>query len=70
MPERIVENAFFLDRQFMDENGVVSPKPTAEIIAKLEAITGIQSRRYIPETGDSVPLMVAAYENCLCAAAQ
>ena len=49
----------------MDENGVVSPKPTAEIIDKLEAITGIKSRRYIPETGDSVPLMVSAAQKTI-----
>jgi 3-oxoacyl-[acyl-carrier-protein] synthase III len=59
LPERIIENSFFLDKQFMDENGVVNPKPIAEIIEKLEAITGIKSRRYISEKGDSVPLMVA-----------
>ena len=49
----------------MDENGVVNPKPVEEIIAKLEAITGIKSRRYISEKGDSVPLMVAAAQNAI-----
>ncbi|MFT7308733.1 MAG: 3-oxoacyl-[acyl-carrier-protein] synthase-3 [Spirosomataceae bacterium] len=44
----------------MDENGVVNPKPTSEIIAKLEAITGIKERRYISEKGDSTPIMVEA----------
>jgi 3-oxoacyl-[acyl-carrier-protein] synthase-3 len=65
LPERIIENSFFLNRKFMDEHGNVSPKPTSEIIEKLEAITGIKSRRYISETGDSVPLMVAAAENAI-----
>jgi 3-oxoacyl-[acyl-carrier-protein] synthase III len=65
LPERIIENAYFLDSQFMDENGVVNAKPTEEIIAKLEGITGIKSRRYISEKGDSVPLMVAAASNAI-----
>ncbi len=65
LPERIIDNSYFLNRQFMDENGFVNPKPTAEIIEKLEAITGIKSRRYIPETGDSVPLMTHAAENAI-----
>lgn len=49
----------------MDANGVVNPKPAAEIIEKLEAITGIKSRRYISEKGDSVPLMVEASKNAI-----
>lgn len=65
MPERVIENSWFLNRQFMDENGVVSAKPNEEIVAKLEAITGIKSRRYISEKGDSVPLMVAAAANAI-----
>ena len=44
----------------MDEHGVPNPKPTAEIISKLEQITGIKERGYISEKGDSVPLMVDA----------
>lgn len=60
LPERRIENSFFLDRVFMDPNGVINPKPQADIIAKLEQITGIRERGYIPETGDSVPLMVDA----------
>ena len=49
----------------MDENGNINPKPAEEIIAKLESITGIKSRRYISEKGDSVPLMVAAASNAI-----
>jgi 3-oxoacyl-[acyl-carrier-protein] synthase-3 len=65
LPERIIENSYFLDRKFMDANGVVNPKPVEEIVGKLEAITGIKSRRYIPEKGDSVPLMVEASKNAI-----
>lgn len=60
LPERRIENSFFLDRVFMDQNGVTNPKPQADIIAKLEQITGIRERGYISEKGDSVPLMVDA----------
>ncbi len=60
LPERRIENSFFLDRVFMDPNGLINPKPQADIIAKLEQITGIRERGYIPEKGDSVPLMVDA----------
>ncbi len=46
----------------MDADGTVNPKPTEEIVAKLESITGIKSRRYIPENESSVPLMTKAAE--------
>ena len=49
----------------MDANGVLNPKPAEEIIGKLEAITGIKSRRYISEKGDSVSLMVEASKNTI-----
>lgn len=62
LPERRIKNDFFLNNIFMDENGVPNPKPTEEIIAKLEQITGIKERGYIAETGDSVPLMADASE--------
>lgn len=60
LPERRITNSFFLNHVFMDENGVPNPKPQADIIAKLEQITGIKERGYISEKGDSVPLMVDA----------
>lgn len=60
LPERRIKNEAFLSNVFMDENGIPIPKPTEEIIAKLEQITGIKERGYIPEKGDSVPLMVDA----------
>lgn len=65
MPERRIANSYFLNNVFMDSNGIPSAKPTAEIIEKLEQITGIKERGYISEKGDSVPLMVAAAENAL-----
>lgn len=40
-------------------------KPVQDIVEKLEQITGIKERRYIPETGDSIPLMARAAENTI-----
>ena len=65
MPERRIANSYFLNNVFMDSNGIPNAKPTAEIIDKLEQITGIKERGYISEKGDSVPLMVAASEKAL-----
>ncbi len=60
LPERTIPNSYFEDHTFYDKEGHVLPKPTPEVIAKLEVITGIKERRYIPEDVDSVPLMVEA----------
>jgi 3-oxoacyl-[acyl-carrier-protein] synthase III len=64
LPERRIKNSYFLNHIFMDEHGVQNPKPQAEIVAKLEQITGIQERGYIQDNEDSVPLM---YEGALAA---
>ena len=60
LPERVIENSYFLGSRFMDKNGQLNPKPTDQIIEKLETITGIKSRRYVNEDEDSVPLMTRA----------
>ncbi len=65
MPERRITNSYFLDRTFLNEDGSPMTKPVAEIVAKLEQITGIKERGYIPEKGDSVPLMAEACENAI-----
>lgn len=65
LPERIIKNDYFLNHKFMSPEGIPNTKPTAEIIAKLEAITGIKERRYISEKGDSIPLLVAASQKAL-----
>ena len=65
MPERRIPNSFFLNRTFLNEDGSPMTKPVEEIVAKLEQITGIKERGYIPETGDSVPLMAEACENAI-----
>jgi len=65
LPERRIENSFFLSRTFLNPDGSAMEKSPEDTIAKLEQITGIKERRYIPETGDSVPLMRTACENAL-----
>lgn len=65
LPERVIKNDYFMKHQFMSPEGVIFDKPQEEIIAKLEAITGIKERRYISEKGDSVPLLVAASQNAI-----
>ena len=65
MPERKIPNSYFLNRTFLNKDGSPMTKPIEEIVARLEQITGIKERRYIPETGDSVPLMAEACENTL-----
>ncbi len=62
LPDRRIQNSYFLNNVFMDEHGTPNPKDTVDIIAKLEQITGIKERGYISEKGDSVPLM---YEACM-----
>jgi 3-oxoacyl-[acyl-carrier-protein] synthase III len=57
LPEMIVKNSYFLDREFYDKDGIKNTKPMAEVIEKLQAITGIEERRYVPFDEDSVPFM-------------
>jgi 3-oxoacyl-[acyl-carrier-protein] synthase III len=65
LPENIVSNAAFLQHEFYDATGKRNDKPTAEIVAKLEAITGIRERRYIPEQETSIPLMTTAAQKAI-----
>jgi 3-oxoacyl-[acyl-carrier-protein] synthase III len=57
LPALIIKNSHFLNHQFYDNKGVKNERNPAEIIEKLEAITGITERRYIPYEQDSIPLM-------------
>jgi 3-oxoacyl-[acyl-carrier-protein] synthase-3 len=49
LPSRNVPNADFLTSEFYDENGSRIERPTAEIIAKFEKITGIVERRWVTD---------------------
>ncbi len=57
LPAMVVKNDYFLDREFYDKDGVRNEKPLKEVVEKLEAITGIAERRYVPFEQDSIPLM-------------
>ena len=65
LPELVVPNSDFESHEFYDKSGVKIDKPAVEIIAKLEAITGIRERRYIPFDQDSIPLMAKAARQAL-----
>jgi 3-oxoacyl-[acyl-carrier-protein] synthase-3 len=60
IPELLVPNSHFESSEFYDRNGARMEKSGAEIVAKLEAITGIRERRYIPFEQDSIELMTDA----------
>lgn len=60
LPELVIPNSYFETREFYDRKGNKNEKNGAEIIAKLEAITGIRERRYVPFDQDSIPLMAGA----------
>lgn len=60
MPELVVPNSYFLSSEFYDKTGNRSEKSNPEVVNKLEAITGIRERRYVPFEQDSIPLMTQA----------
>lgn len=60
LPELVVPNEEFNDHVFYDKNGLKNERQGAEVTAKLEAITGIRERRYVPFDQDSRPLMTEA----------
>jgi len=57
LPALVVPNSDFNNHHFYDKHGVKNDRQGAEITAKLEAITGIRERRYVPFDQDSRPLM-------------
>jgi 3-oxoacyl-[acyl-carrier-protein] synthase III len=57
LPSMVVKNSYFLNREFYDKEGNKNEKPMPEVIEKLQAITGIEERRYVPFDQDSVPFM-------------
>lgn len=60
LPELVVPNSNFNDHVFYDKHGVKNLRQGEEVTAKLEAITGIKERRYVPFDQDSRPLMTEA----------
>lgn len=60
IPEMLVPNSHFDSSEFYGRDGVRIDKSTKEIIEKLESITGIRERRYVPFDRDSIELMTGA----------
>ena len=60
IPELAVPNSQFDSNEFYDRNGTRIERSGAEITAKLESITGIKERRYVPFDQDSIELMTDA----------
>ena len=57
IPSLLVPNSDFEANEFYDRNGSRLEKSSADVVAKLETITGIRERRYIPFEQDSIELM-------------
>jgi 3-oxoacyl-[acyl-carrier-protein] synthase-3 len=60
IPDLLVPNSDFESHEFYDRGGIRIEKSGAEIASKLESITGIRERRYIPFEQDSIQLMTEA----------
>jgi 3-oxoacyl-[acyl-carrier-protein] synthase-3 len=60
IPELLVPNSDFESNEFYDRGGNRIEKSGTEVIAKLESISGIRERRYIPFEQDSIQLMTEA----------
>jgi 3-oxoacyl-[acyl-carrier-protein] synthase-3 len=60
IPELLVPNSQFESNEFFERNGEPSARSGKEMVEKLEAISGIRERRYIPFEQDSVQLMTDA----------
>lgn len=58
-------NSAFLDHVFYDKKGEKIEKPSSEIIAKLEQISGIKGRRYVSDDMDTADLAVAAAKKAI-----
>lgn len=65
MPSRVITNDYFLDHTFYTKEGKKNEKSTAAIIQKLEEISGIKERRFIPEDEPSVEILFQACSNAI-----
>ena len=60
LPDLVVPNSDFHNHVFYDKKGGKNEASGEEVTAKLEAISGIRERRYVPFDQDSRPLMTGA----------
>ncbi len=60
LPDLVVPNSEFESNDFYGRDGQKLGRSGAEIVAKLESISGIRERRYVPFEQDSIGLMTEA----------
>jgi len=60
VPTRVVPNSAFLAGTLLDSAGRPFAKPNEEIVAQLEAITGIRERRYVEDHQVTSDIALAA----------
>ena len=65
LPEKVIDNNYFLNHTFYKGDGTKITKPTEQIVKKLEEISGIESRRYAGDNTDTVQLAVYASEQAI-----
>ena len=65
VPTRVVPNSDFLDRSLLDSAGRPFAKSNAEVVAQLEAITGIRERRYVEDDQVASDIALAAARTAL-----
>jgi 3-oxoacyl-[acyl-carrier-protein] synthase-3 len=65
LPEEIIPNSAFLDREFMDENGQPFPYSNEVVIEKFQQITEIVERRYARADQNSSDLGTEAAQKAL-----
>jgi 3-oxoacyl-[acyl-carrier-protein] synthase-3 len=65
LPEEIIPNSAFLDREFMDENGQPFPYSNEVVIQKFQQITEIVERRYARADQNSSDLGTEAAQKAL-----
>lgn len=65
IPESIVDNSDFLNQEFYDEEKQSFPYDNKTIIEKFNAITGIESRRYLKKNQTSSDIATIAAERAI-----
>ena len=70
LPPVVVPNESFLHHEFHDPDHRPIAKPTGEIVAQFETITGIRERRYAPEHMVTSDLAFEAAEDALTSSGQ
>ncbi|MFK7972290.1 MAG: 3-oxoacyl-ACP synthase III family protein [Bacteroidia bacterium] len=65
LPSQRIDNHYFEDWEFFGKDGVPIQKPGSEIVEKLQAISGIQERRFIGDAQESIDIMLEASQSAI-----